>query len=146
MRQTRYVAISTFLAAVVLAAPTLSGRADDKAPAGREKERQLIAVLQSAAAPPAQKAITCKKLAIYGSQDAVPALAPLLHDPQLISWARIALEAIPGPEADAALRGAMKALEGRSLIGVINSLAVRRDADAVPGLIARLEHEDLQVA
>ena len=55
-------------------------------------------------APPAEKALACKQLAIYGAKDAVPALAPLLSDPELASWARIALEAIPGPAADAALR------------------------------------------
>ena len=38
------------------------------APSGRaEKEQPLIKVLQSDA-PKAEKAITCKKLAIYGSQ------------------------------------------------------------------------------
>src|SRR4051794_2103484 len=55
-----------------------------------EKERGYIAVLQSNA-PPAEKAITCKRLAVYGSEAAVPALAPLLLDPELASWARIAL-------------------------------------------------------
>ena len=39
-----------------------------------EKERKLIGVLQSDA-PPQDKAITCKHLAIYGTEDAVPALA-----------------------------------------------------------------------
>ncbi len=146
MREIRPNTIGTLLAAVVLAAASLSGQAADDAPAGREQEPQLIAILQSADTPPAQKAMACKQLAIYGSPDAVPALAPLLNDPQLISWARIALEAIPGPAADEALRGAMKTLEGRSLIGVINSLAVRRDAAAVPALIERLRQEDQQVA
>ena len=52
------------------------------------------------------KAITCKNLAIYGDQEAVPSLAPLLAD-RSRSWARIALEAIPGPAADEALRRAL---------------------------------------
>src|SRR5262245_20305691 len=74
-----------------------------------EKQRKLLAVLQSDA-PPQEKAISCKQLAIYGSKDAVPALAPLLADQDLASWARIALEAIPGPEADEALRTAVPKL------------------------------------
>ena len=72
-----------------------------------DKERELIAILKSKA-PPEEKAIACKRLAIYGSSQAVPALAPLLLDKDLASWARIALEVIPGPAADAALRGANK--------------------------------------
>ena len=55
-----------------------------------DKQRELIAVLRSDA-PPQDKAIPCKQLAIYGNKDAVPALAPLLADKELASWARIAL-------------------------------------------------------
>jgi HEAT repeat protein len=109
------------------------------------KQRELIAVLKSDA-PKAEKAITCKQLAIYGDEEAVPTLAPLLADKELASWARIALEAIPGPAADAALRDAMGKLQGRLLIGTINSVAVRRDARAVDGLIRKLDDEDADVA
>lgn len=108
------------------------------------KEKELIAILQSAAAP-ADKAIACKKLAIDGSAAAVPDLAKLLPDPQLHSWARIALEAIPGPEADEALRKAADSLEGRLLVGALNSIGVRRDANAVDGLTKRLADKDAEV-
>lgn len=104
-------------------------------------EDELIAVITSDEAPKAEKAIACKKLAIFGSPKAVPALEPLLKDEELISWARIALEAIPGEEADAALRGALDDLTGRSLIGVINSIAVRGDQQAVPQLIKILNDD-----
>jgi HEAT repeat protein len=109
------------------------------------KENDLIAVLQSDA-PKSEKAITCKKLAIYGTEQSVPALAPLLADKELSSWARIALEAIPGPAADAALRNALDNLEGRLLIGVINSVSVRRDALAVDTLTQKLADADTVVA
>src|SRR5881409_775826 len=92
----------------------------------KEKERKLIAILKSQA-PPQEKAIPCKQLAIYGTKDAVPALARLLSDPELASWARIALEAIPDPSADAALRKAMGKVKGKLLVGVINSLGNRQD-------------------
>ncbi len=108
-------------------------------------ERPLIDILQSDASP-ADKAITCKRLAVYGTAEAVPALAPLLADPELASWARIALEAIPDPAADQALREAMNAVEGRLLVGVINSIGVRRDQDAVAGLIEKLGADDSAVA
>ncbi len=108
-------------------------------------EQQLIAVLESNA-PAAEKAITCKKLAVYGSGQAVPALARLLVDRELSSWARIALESIPDPAAGAALRTALDQLDGRLAIGVINSLAARRDADAVDSLAQRLTGADPDVA
>jgi hypothetical protein len=81
-----------------------------------EKQRQLIAILKSEAKP-AEKAVACKRLAVYGTKDAVPALAPLLSDKHLASWARIALEAIPGSAADAALLEAAGKLHGNLLIG-----------------------------
>ncbi len=109
------------------------------------KEEDLIRVLQSDAQP-AEKAITCKRLAVYGTSEAIPALAPLLLDKELSSWARIALEVIPGPAADAALRDAMNKAQGRLLVGVINSIAVRRDAQATEGLTAKLKSDDVDVA
>lgn len=122
----------------------LASTATSQEPAS-DKERELLAVLTSDAAK-ADKAITCKFLAVHGSAASVPELAKLLPDEQLSSWSRIALEAIPGPEADAALRDASGSLEGRLLIGVINSIGVRRDAAAVELLTDRLEDADAQVA
>lgn len=118
--------------------------AQDK-PATNVKESDLIALLQSNA-PAGERAFACKQLAIYGTEKAVPALAPLLADKELASWARIALEAIPGADADAALRDALGKLEGRLLVGAINSIAVRRDAQAVDGLVQKLGSTDADVA
>jgi HEAT repeat protein len=113
--------------------------------AAEENQAELIRLLQSDAAP-GDKAIACKKLAIYGTKDAVPALAPLLTNPDLSSWARIALEAIPDPAADAALRDAVGKVQGRLLVGVINSIGVRRDAEAVKPLAGKLSDGDAAVA
>lgn len=108
-------------------------------------EPELLAVLQSDA-PPADRAMVCKLLAVHGTNESVSELAKLLPDPQLASWARIALEAIPGEEADDALRHAVSLLEGNLLIGVINSIGVRRDAGAIALLSSRLAYEDPEVA
>jgi HEAT repeat protein len=110
-----------------------------------EKEKELLAILGSDAAP-GDKAIACKKLAIDGSSASVPELAKLLPNPQLSSWARIALEAIPGKEADLALRTATESLEGNLLIGTLNSIGVRRDSAAVEVLTKRLQDKDADVA
>jgi HEAT repeat protein len=132
-------------ALLVMAAASAQTRAADEHKASPEKERQLIGVLKSDAAPQ-DKAVACKGLAVDGSSEAVPELAKLLADKELASWARIALEAIPGPAPDEALRNALDSLEGRLLVGTINSIGVRRDAGAAEKLIARLEDKDAEVA
>jgi HEAT repeat protein len=108
-------------------------------------EKELLAVLASNA-PKAKKADACKDLAIYGSGNSVAALAPLLADEQLASWARIALEAIPGPESDKALRDSLGSLKGQLLVGAIDSIGVRRDATAVEPLSGHLQDQDVSVA
>lgn len=108
-------------------------------------EQELLAILRGDA-PPADKAMACKRLAVYGSSAAVPELAKFLSDPRLASWARIALEAIPGTAADEALRASTESLQGNLLIGVINSIGIRRDQAAVELLTARLRDKDAEVA
>lgn len=107
-------------------------------------EKQLLETLHSGA--PADKAIACKQLAIYGSKAAVPELAKLLPNKELSSWARIALEAIPDPSVDAALIEATKAVKGELLVGTINSIGVRRSADAIDALAECINDSDSQVA
>lgn len=145
MHQTRQFALSvvSFIAVLVLA--TASTQADGDQNPTQTKEAELIAILRSDA-PKGEKAIACKHLAVYGSSDAVPELARLLSDEQLASWARISLEAIPGPEADEALRKALDSLHGRLLVGAINSIGVRRNASAVEPLSGRLRDPDTEIA
>ncbi|HLH54731.1 MAG TPA: HEAT repeat domain-containing protein [Verrucomicrobiae bacterium] len=130
------------LAAVALIQPQARAQSGAKPV---ESESKLIEVLRSDA-PAADKAITCKKLAVFGSAEAVPALAPLLTNEELASWARIALEAIPGEAADEALRLALQRAHGRLLVGTINSIGVRRDAKAVGELALNLKNNDAEVA
>jgi HEAT repeat protein len=132
-----------FLATFTMAVAT--GRIGKCQNPSSENEPELIAVLRSDA-PAADKALACKHLAIYGSSEAVPDLARLLTDESLASWSRIALEVIPGPEADEAMRKAMDSVHGRLLVGVINSIGVRRDAGAVNSLIGRLQDPDAEIA
>lgn len=138
----QFAALAVTSALLTLCSPSL--RAADGQSAA-EKERQLIGILTTGATP-AEKAITCKRLAIYGTKDAVPVLAPLLANPDLSSWARIALEAIPDPAANDALITATGKLNGRLLIGVINSLGVRKDARSTDALIKLLDAQDKDAA
>ncbi len=129
----------------LLAFSTKSIRAADGFKISPEKEKELIAVLRSDA-PQGEKAIACKKLAVDGSSESVGDLAKLLSDPQLASWSRIALEAIPGSAADEALRKGAESLDGNLLVGVLNSIGVRRDAGSVEVLAKRLSDKDEEVA
>lgn len=116
----------------------------ESARAEPSRERELILVLQTNA-PEADQALACKGLAEHGTAAAVPALARLLDHERLASWALIALEAIPDPACDAALREAIGRLQGRELIGAINSIGVRRDADAASLLAPKLQVGDRAV-
>jgi hypothetical protein len=106
-------------------------------PAGRAAlERRLAAALAPTYSDAARRFV-CAELAVIGSAAAVPALAPLLSSDDLSHMARYALERIPGPEADQALRDALGKTRGRTRVGIIHSTAARRDARSVTQL-ARL--------
>jgi len=137
----QYRSTIVVLAALIMVAASARA-ADGDASA---KEKALIEKLHSDA-PPAEKAIACKELSVYGSAQAVGELAKLLPNAELASWSRIALEAVPGPEASKALRDALDKVNGRLLVGTINSIGVRRDENAVDPLIARSQNQDADVA
>lgn len=99
-----------------------------------EKTQKLIAVLQSEASL-FDKARACQQLGEIGTKEAVPALAALLDDEKLAAYARSGLEGIPDPSAAAALRAALGRVQGDRLVGVVNSLGVLRDPQAVDPLI-----------
>ena len=145
MHKFRYTLVRSLLVAAAIAAAGRDCIAAEVTPTGSDREDQLIALLRSEAAP-AEKAITCKRLAVFGTARCVPALEPLLSDPSLSSWARIPLEAIADPAAGEALRKTLPKVDGRLLVGVINSMGVRRDAGAVEALAERLTHSDTAVA
>lgn len=110
------------------------------------EQSDLIATLTSADTPKAEKAITCKRLAVFGGDQCVPDVAKLLIDPELTSWARITLEAIATPDAQSALIAAMESAEGLPLVGIINSLGVLRAPAAVEPLAEKLKSDDELVA
>ncbi|MGQ9574149.1 MAG: HEAT repeat domain-containing protein [Thermoguttaceae bacterium] len=111
---------------------------------GKVQADKLSAVLRSDA-PLKEKADACRGLAVIGAREAVPVLAGLLGDEQLSHMARYALEPIPDPAVDEALRAALERLKGRPLVGVIVSLGVRRDPRAVEPLARMLRHAEADV-
>jgi len=111
----------------------------------KELAHRLAGVLDSGAAQGA-KDFACRQLSVIGTAETVPALARLLTDDKVSHMARYALERIPGPAVDDALRQALGKLQGKLLIGTINSLGNRRDAKSVNDLAGLLGHADPAVA
>ena len=108
------------------------------------EEQNLLAVLQSTASL-GEKDAACARLKRIGTAKAVPALSNLLLDEQLSHSARYALESMPIPEAGRALLTALARTTGLTQVGIINSLGLRRERQAVPALaelLAAAERRD----
>ncbi len=106
----------------------------------------LIAVLKDAGAPDFRKAKAGQRLGESGSKEAVPALAALLGNERLSTYARHGLETVADPSADDALLAALPKLKGDLRIGVINSLGKRRTAKAGPALTRLMYGADVNLA
>jgi HEAT repeat protein len=134
------------LLAVLLAAGMSVALAQEPTPLLTQPADQLIAVIKSQDASQKDKIDACRQLAVIGTAQAVPALLALLPDEKLSHMARYALEPIPDASVDKGLRAALGSLKGRPLVGVIGSIGVRRDAEAVADLAKLLDHSDNEVA
>jgi HEAT repeat protein len=110
-----------------------------------KREALLIADL-APGKPRAVREQACRGLARVGSAACVPALSRMLDDADLAHMARFAMEGLPSPAVDAAFRAALARLSGPRLVGVINSVGVRRDNAAVPRLAQLLKAGDAAVA
>jgi HEAT repeat protein len=113
--------------------------------AAEPTEAALLEVLKSDASLEAKSA-ACRQLARVATAQAVPVLAGLLGDEKLSHMARYALEQVPGPATEEALRSAAGKLKGRPLAGVLDSLGVRRDAKAVEVIAPLMNDADVEVA
>ena len=122
----------------------VAARAQQPLPA-EGNESQLLVILNSDAELFA-KAKACQRLAIIGTSKSVPVVAQLLADPVLSHYARFALEANPSLDVDQAFRAALGELKGRQLVGVINSIATRKDTQAVDALVSLAADDDNEVA
>jgi HEAT repeat protein len=109
-------------------------------------EAALVRIVSDPGASLFQKNVACRRLALVGTKQAVPALAAMLGDAKLAHYARFAIGAIPGPEADEALRAQIGKLKGRLLVGVVNTIGDRRDSAALPALSKLLRDSDPEVA
>lgn len=112
----------------------------------KELAKKIAATLAAPNTSSPAKEFLCKQIAVIGAEDQVPGLAALLADKDVSQWARSALEQIPGPAVDQALREALPRLGGAAKIGIVNTLGERRDAQAVRDLIPLLGGADAGLA
>jgi len=108
-------------------------------------EQRFLAVLRAGVSKAAQRYI-CRQLGMVASDRAVPAMAPLLDDPELAHMARFVLEQIPGSAPDQLLLEKMGAAPAREKIGIIGSLGKRRASQATGALAALLEDHAPEIA
>lgn len=99
-------------------------------------EGRLIAVLGRKELTPAGRRFVCRMLGWIGSVACLPAVEPMLSDPLSSDDARLALDGIAGAAVTAAYCGALDRVSGPVRLGLIGSLARRRDAGAVAVLRA----------
>jgi type 1 glutamine amidotransferase/HEAT repeat protein len=106
-----------------------------------ELEMRFVDMLDAPDTQLPAKEFICDQLRWIGSDRSVPAVAKLLTHERLSDSARRALQSHPSSKAGAALREALPAASGRVLLGLINSLSIRQDPQAL-GAFDRLSHHD----
>ncbi|MHC4733140.1 MAG: HEAT repeat domain-containing protein [Planctomycetota bacterium] len=94
-------------------------------------EEKLIAVVASKDATQAGKAVACRFLQQVGTERCIPAVSGLLRDEILSDYARLVLERLKSEQADKAMRNALEKAPDKARVGILASLAERRDEKAV---------------
>lgn len=111
----------------------------------RETAAKLAAYLSDETSYPGRQFV-CMQLRLVGGAAEVPALAKYLFVPTDVENARLALEVIDDPASLVPLREALDRFEGDALIGVVNSLAKRKDAESFDKIAALTKSTDLKTA
>ncbi len=108
-------------------------------------EQEMITFLGSGATF-AGKQFVCEQLSIIGTEKSVPVLTELLSEDQTSDIALFAMQRIPGPEVDTALRESLPNVSRDAAIGIINSLGERKTVKAVGALDKLISDTDPQIA
>lgn len=104
-------------------------------------EQRMLDVLR-ADGTLAGKQFICEQLRIIGGPESVTVLNAMLSDEETSDMARYALEKIDHPSATVALRDALTESQGTVLVGIINSVGNKQDAEAVDQLSEFLSEQD----
>lgn len=135
-----YLELATFDFGSLSTAPaTIEKEFRDGGPAVYgQVEQKLLTLLAKPGITLACKKVICQNLRIVGSKVSVKPLLPLLCDEKTSDLARFALESIPGKDVDSALLKQLKQATDKTQIGIIQSLATRRNtklADILQGYL-----------
>ena len=106
---------------------------------------RIVALVQNPKTKLSVKQFLCRQLERLATPKHMPLLRKLFDDPVTQEFARRVLEKVPGDEAAAVLRGGLAKCKGRTLIGCVNSLGVRRDPKAVADLAKLVTAKDAAV-
>ena len=98
-----------------------------------DAEKRFIEFLKTDASI-AGKDFICRQLSLIGSAAAVPTLARMLDSQETVEMARYALERIPGPASLEVLRNSLSKAPEKARPGIVNTLGLRRDTEAVPAI------------
>ena len=145
IHENRYFAwcVALVAAMTVLMAAARAGRAPPTR-SSPGQGTQIVAVLQSDS-PAAEKAITCKQLSVYGRGSSAGAGAAAGGRAPGVC-ARPPWKRFPARPPTRLLATRWARSRGGSLVGVIDSIGVRRNTQAVSGLAAKLKDADASVA
>ncbi|MHC4151807.1 MAG: HEAT repeat domain-containing protein [Planctomycetota bacterium] len=108
-------------------------------------EKHFISFLRSDATLDGKYHI-CRKLAQIGTDGSIPVLQEMLTNEETSEMACYALESIPSPAADKALIKAMQKTNGKTRIGIINTLSQRQSEEAVQDLKQLINDSDTTTA
>ena len=120
----------------------VAARASRDPKQARPLAKRLAKLLEDAEVSREAKIFVCRKLYLVAGHEQVPALARLLDDPELSHMARYVLQPMDDPAVDPALRQALGRLEGKLLIGLVNTIGERRDREATGALVTLLGDGD----
>lgn len=112
----------------------------------QETAHRLAELLKSEKTTAGVKKFILAKLYQIGTEAEVAAVIPFLAQPETVDDARLFLERIASAEARQGLRNAAGKLEGRALIGVMNSLSIQEDADFLETLAGYTASSDKAVS
>ena len=116
-------------------------------PAGQKAiEAKLLAAMTDPKATFECKQFVCRMLRRIGTERSVAALAKLLADEKLSHMARFALQRMPFDTVDTALRSALAKVGEKLKVGIVSSIADRRDRKAVGALAKLVSSSNIDLA
>ncbi len=120
--------------------------AAQESPARRALAEERMVAFLAAEATPAGTQVVAEQLGLVGTAAAVPALVRLLRREATADAALYALQRIPDPSVDAAMRAALPDAPPGARVGIVNALGERKDPEAVPALAVMIEGDDASAA